>query len=114
MNHLKGWLLCACLLAWPSLSFAQLQIPIRDATGTFPTVGMALLKDNRSGPDELTLSLQKLEPGRTYTVFLAASQVAGALPASLLGQFTADASGNGSFAVKTEVQNAFVPANPEL
>jgi hypothetical protein len=114
MNHPKSWLLAACLLAWPSLSLAQLQIPIRDATGTFPTVGMAVLKDNRSGPDDLSLSLSKLEPGRSYTVFLAASPVAGALPASLLGEFTADASGNGTFAVKTEVQNAFVPANPQL
>src|SRR5262245_57602019 len=114
MNRPKRWLLCACLLAWPSLSLAQLQIPISDATGTFPTVGMAVLTNNRSGPDELSLSLRKLEPNRSYTVFLAASPVAGALPASLLGDFTADASGNGSLVVKTEVQNAFVPANPEL
>jgi hypothetical protein len=114
MIHRKSWLLAAFIFALPSASFAQLQIPLSDATRTFPAVGMALLKNNPAGPDDLSLTLRKLEANRTYTVFLAANQIAGALPAQLLGQFTADATGNGTFAVKTEVQNAFAPSNPEL
>jgi hypothetical protein len=117
MLHPKSWLLAACMLALPSLSFAQLsplQIPISDATGIFPTVGMGMLTVNRNGNDDLSLALRKLEPNRKYTVFLAASQVAGALPAVLLGQFTSDASGNGTFTARTEINDVFVPLNPML
>src|SRR5262245_27843295 len=117
MNRLKTWLLAVGVLALPSLSFAQfspLQIPISDATGRFPTVGMGMLTVNRNGNDDLSLALRKLDPNRKYTVFLAASQVAGALPAVLLGQFTSDALGNGTFVVKTEINDVFLPLNPSL
>ena len=118
MLHRIGWILAAYIFASPSLSFAQfsgpLMVPLRDVTGIFPANGQAALRKNPDGPDELSLTLRKLEPNRAYTVFLAASPVAGALPAQLLVRFRADASGNGTFSVKTEVQDAFLPSNPAL
>ena len=106
--------LAGCLALVPSLGFGQTTVSLSDASGASPANGQAVLTIDQDGPDDLSITMQQLEPGQAYTVFLAASPESGAIPAQLLGGFRADGSGNGAFAVTTEIQDAFLPANPLL
>jgi len=77
---------------------------VPDPTSTF---GVIQIKDNPTAPDVLFLTVTLPElPNTRITVFQTAINQTGGLPGVLLGEFTTDAGGNGSFSVTTEIINA--------